>query len=401
VTAAPHRVMFAAGMVHGCVAMGWWVLDILGRFQNWPTAGEFTIPPGWAHAYLMVFGFLPFFMFGFLMTALPSWVEREKPGPGQYLLSAALMFLGVALFYPGLYWFEILTYLGLGLQLAGWLVGLTALAQRVSMTSGRDVRHPLLAVGGIAAGAMALLALNFSLVTHNVDGVRIALFAGVWGFLLPVFLTVAHRMIPFFSSRVLPDYQPVRPYWALWTLAGCGALHGALMFWGLLDLVWLGDLPAAGVAGYLVAVWRIDRAWKIRLLAMLHIAFAWVPVAFALSAVQSLMYYQYVGEGAPVSLGLAPMHALTIGFFSSMLIGMASRVILGHSGRALEADRTTWVLFLLMNLAAVLRVGADMVPGAYSGLLAMSSILWLAAFGSWTVKYLPVLLLPRVDGKAG
>ena len=378
-------------------------MDILGRYLGWPTLRELTIPPGWAHAYLMVFGFLPFFMFGFLMTALPSWVDREKPGPGQYLPSAALMFLGVALFYPGLYWLEILTYLGLGLQLAGWLVGLAALAQRVWTTSGRNASHPLLAMAGMGAGALALVTLNFSLVTHEVDGIRVAFSAGVWVFLLPVFLTVAHRMIPFFSSRVLPDYRPVRPYWALWTLAGCGALHGALMFWGLLDLVWLADLPAAGVAGYLAAAWRIDRARNIRLLAMLHIAFAWVPVAFTLSAVQSLMYYQYVGEGGPVSLGLAPMHALTIGFFSSMLIGMASRVILGHSGRALEADRSTWLLFLIMNLAAALRVGADLpwALNAHSVLLGLSSILWLAAFGSWTVKYLPSLLLPRVDGKAG
>jgi uncharacterized protein involved in response to NO len=394
--------MFAAGMVQGCLAMAWWLMDMLGRYHGWPTAGELRIPPGWAHAYLLAFGFFPFFMFGFLMTALPSWMEREKPGPGQYLPATALMFLGVTLFYPGIYWSEILIYLGIALQLTGWLVGLYALGQRVH-TRGRDRRHALLAVAGIGAGSAALLVFDFAMVTHAPGAAAVALSSSIWVFLLPVFLTVAHRMIPFFSSRVLPGYRIVRPYWALWTLAGCGALHGVLMMAGLLELVWLADIPAAGVALYLVAAWRVDRSLGIRLLAVLHIAFAWVPVAFLLSATQSLLAYQYVGAGAPVSFGLAPLHALTIGFFSSMLVGMASRVILGHSGRPLEADTATWVLFWGMNLSALLRILADMpwAVGVVSDLLPASSALWLAGFVFWTSKYLPMLLLPRVDGEPG
>ncbi len=394
--------MFAAGMLQGCLAMAWWLMDILGRYQGWPTAGEIRIPPGWAHAYLLEFGVFPFFMFGFLMTALPSWVERDKPPPTQYLPSAAFMFVGVTLFYPGLYWSEILIYLALGLQLTGWLIGVVALSQRLSFRPGGNLRHPLLATAGLVAGAATLLAFEFALVIHASVGASIALISGVWVFLLPVFLTVAHRMIPFFSSRVLPAYRIVRPYWALWTLVGCGVLHGALMMGGRLELVWLVDVPAAGVAAYLVAAWRMDRSLGIRLLAMLHVSFAWVPIAFTLSAIQSFLAYQYVGAGGPVSFGLAPMHALTIGFFSSMLVGMASRVILGHSGRPLEADAGTWVSFLGINLAALLRVAADM-PWAISvgGLLTASSGLWLAAFAFWTSKYLPMVVLPRVDGKPG
>ena len=44
--------------------------------------------------------------------------------------------------------------------------------------------------------------------------------------------------------------------------------------------------------------------------------------------------------------GLAPLHTFAIGFFASMVLGMASRVTLGHSGRPLVLDNFTWLLFI-------------------------------------------------------
>ena len=38
---------------------------------------------------------------------------------------------------------------------------------------------------------------------------------GVFGVLLPIYASVAHRMFPFFASRVVPGYQSWRPMWLL------------------------------------------------------------------------------------------------------------------------------------------------------------------------------------------
>ena len=49
----------------------------------------------------MIYGFLPFFMFGFLMTAVPNWLKVSVPR--RYYLAAVLcMSAGWVLFYAGL-----------------------------------------------------------------------------------------------------------------------------------------------------------------------------------------------------------------------------------------------------------------------------------------------------------
>src|SRR5512134_1429587 len=176
-TWAPHRALFAAGAVQGSLALTGWLFDMLGDITGWYATPDLTIPESWAHGYLMVYGFFPFFMFGFLMTALPSWVNQEKPGPDYYLPSAGLMFVGVSLFYPGMLWFEPLIYLGIALQLGGWLVGITALARRLQFRNGQDLRHPLTAVLGMATGAMGLLAFDYAAVGHQMGMGRVALCA--------------------------------------------------------------------------------------------------------------------------------------------------------------------------------------------------------------------------------
>ena len=63
--------------------------------------------------------------------------------------------------------------------------------------------------------------------------------------------------------------------------------------------------------------WGVARgARQVRLLAMLHLGFLWAGLAFALYAIDSLARF----AGLDWSAGQAPLHALGIGFFASMLI---------------------------------------------------------------------------------
>jgi uncharacterized protein involved in response to NO len=132
---------------------------------------------------------------------------------------------------------------------------------------------------------------------------------------------------------------------------------------------------------------------------MLHLAFAWVPVAFLLSGIQTLSAVL----GDTIHLALAPTHALTVGFYSCMLVAMATRVTLGHSGRPLRADLLTWTIFLGMMAAAALRVLADtpLVGDVGIVFLLASAALWLLSFGLWTARNLPIYMRPRPDGMPG
>ena len=397
--AAPHRVMFLAGATQALLAVLWWSGVLASRIAPDAIPAALTaaggFPPSWAHGSLMIFGLYPFFIFGFLMTAMPRWQGAEPVPPRVYVPAFVLMSAGWISFYAG-FWLPLFAGPGLAMVLLGWLIGVVDLI-RVSRHPNPDRRHASAVVCALVLGALGLGGLLGYLLGTEQAAARAALTVGIWWFLLPVFVTVSHRMIPFFSSSVLPGYVTYRPYWVLYLLLAALFAHGLLALMDLRQWLWLLDLPAAGVALYLSVRWQFRRSFAVRLLAMLHVAFAWLGVALSLFAIQGLAEF----AGRPM-LGLAPVHALAIGFFGSMLIGMVSRVTLGHSGRALAADRLTWLVFLGVQVVALMRVVGEMVAGAWTNLVALAAAcVWLLVFGAWFIKFAPAYWRPRIDRHPG
>lgn len=80
-------------------------------------------------------------------------------------------------------------------------------------------------------------------------------------------------------------------------------------------------------------------------------------------------------------------HMFGVGFIAVIIIGFGSRVSLGHSGRKIEADRETKVLFLGFCILAFLRLA-----GVFSyTALEISVYAWLFLFAAWAFKYVPLL----------
>ena len=81
---------------------------------------------------------------------------------------------------------------------------------------------------------------------------------------------------------------------------------------------------------------------------------------------------------------------------------MMTRTARGHTGRSLVADRYELTMFLLIQVAALVRVfGGMILPGVYLVSIQLSALLWAAALGLYAVRYWPVLTRPRIDGKPG
>jgi uncharacterized protein involved in response to NO len=58
--------------------------------------------------------------------------------------------------------------------------------------------------------------------------------------------------------------------------------------------------------------------------------------------------------------------------------------------------------FTIINLAAIVRVfGPIAVPEFQVPAIGLSGLLWASAFVLYLVEYVPILLGPRVDGRAG
>jgi uncharacterized protein involved in response to NO len=84
-----------------------------------------------------------------------------------------------------------------------------------------------------------------------------------------------------------------------------------------------------------------------------------------------------------------------------MLVAMVTRVTMGHSGRALALDAYDWRVFVALQLAVLLRVAGEFLPGATQALAGSGALLWTLCLGLWAARKLPVYLKPRIDGAPG
>lgn len=393
-----HRFYFLLGAVQAVAVMLWWLADLGGRYAGLYAPLAWSVPPPWAHAYLMTYTIFPFFMFGFLMTAMPNWTGEAMP-QRAHLYAGVPMALGVVLLYAGFATAAGVALAGVALLVAGWLVGVGILASVVVANRGRDP-SALWLTALMGVGALAAAAFGVWLATGEPLYASVSRHAGIWLFLVPAFLTIEHRLVPFFSSRVIEGYALYRPQWSLPLLGAAAAAHCALELAGARAWLWLADAPMAAWVGFLAVKWGLKGSFRARLLVMLHLGVVAGAVAFALYAADSLA----AAAGAPGALGLAPLHALTIGYFAATSVAMVSRVSLGHSGRALEADALTWWVFLGLLATAAVRALADLwfVPPALRLWLSLAAaVLWLAVLAPWAARYVPLYLLPRADGRPG
>ncbi|WP_374336546.1 NnrS family protein [Leeia sp.] len=378
---APHRPCFAAGVLAAVsLALWWWAM------LQWPQPGHW--PAVMVHGLMMPLGVFPLFMFGFIFTAGPRWLNVDAvtgltPLAAAYLAGIALSLLGFALGgrapLPGL------------LLMAGcWLWACWRWWRCIRASSVADRRH---AQRLLLAFCIAPLTLLVAITWIGLGDGRWWLLGrslALWAFLLPVFLVVSHRMLPFFTQAVFPQKLAWRPPLLLngWLSASGLLALGSGLQWAWLEAA-AGLLLAASLA-YTSWRWGIVLSLQNRLLAMLHLSFAWLAPAVLLQVLGTL----------GVAVGSAPAHALGLGFCVTMLVGFVTRVSLGHSGQPLQADRGYWAIYLGLHGVAALRVLVALLGLAPSWLHAVSAA-WLLLMLLWAARVLPIYWQVRLDGKPG
>ncbi len=401
----PHRLVFFAGALMLAASGLWWAMVMLARSAG--LALPWQLPPALAHGLLMGWGFMPLFFGGFLFTAGPKWLGQPPVDAKALLRPVIAMLCGWVLFAVGAHASTALA--AAGLALAGGAFGALTwrFAGLVRTSRVPDRLHARLVLGGCGLGVVLWLVAAASLALHAPAIARAALLAGLWGFIALVFTTVSHRMVPFFNGSALPRVDARWPAWLLAVMAAAVLLEAALAAAG--SLWW--PLPAAlqaarAVAEAALAVLLLAQAlhWtrvqnlRPRLLTMLFVGFVWLGASFMLLAVSHAWMLVAPASGG---LGLAPLHALTAGFFGSTLFGTVGRVSAGHSGRAVAADDIAWRLFWLLQGAVLLRLAAELWQAGASALLALAALVWAAATLAWSLRYGRWYGTPRADGRPG
>ena len=404
--AAPHRLGFFAGASMLALASVWWGVMLVLRFAGVPV--PWALSPSTAHALVMVYSFMPLFFVGFLFTAGPRWLMLPPVAAPALLWPVAAMLSGWAMAGVGVHAWHGLAASGLALVALGmaWLSARFAQLVRQSRAPERDHARIVLAgcmvlVVGLATAALAVARQHDALA-------RAAAYAGLWGGAGLVFVAVSHRMIPFFSAAALPALDAWRPRALLWILV---ALVGVQAPWAAADAltygagpaVWWASRAVVELAGgvlllWLALRWGLAQSLRIRLLAMLHMGFFWLGVSFALAG---LSHALMAASDGTLSLGLAPLHAFTMGYLGSTLIAMATRVVSGHGGRALVADNWAWAIFWTLQLGVLCRVVATLWPPSPVPFTLLAALCWGMAVCAWALRYGRWLLKPRVDGQPG
>ena len=397
IAAAPHRLMFFVGATNVLLAMIWWAWWLVAARLGIGIARS-PVPAGWMHAIVMQYQVLPAFMFGFLLTVFPRWMSLPPLGREHYVPVGIGLFGGQLLTLAGLASLgDSLTLFKIGALLTstGWLIG-TAWLVRLAWQDRGQTWHAVSCAFALAFGLLGLGLYSFYLFNADARVLFVTIKLGAFAVLLPIYFTVCHRMIPFFTNAVVPGYRVVRPLWTLAALWAGTMLHLWLELRHGYAWLWLVDVPLMIMSAWLLWRWWPRTPSMPALLRVLYVGFAWLPIAFALYVAQSLWF----AATSEFVLGRAPAHALFIGYFGSLLVAMVTRVTQGHSGRPLVLGGVAAFAFILLQLVAITRVVAEFAPDSL-GIQAIAAIGWLVAFAPWVLRSSWIYLTPRADGAHG
>lgn len=354
-----------------------WLLVWSGR-ATLPTT---QLPASW-HAHEMVFGFVVAVVAGFLLTAVRNWTSRPTPtGPVLAGLAALWAAGRLLVLFDGT-----MPHVGVAIVDLAFVPALALAIARpiVASKNWRNLAFVPLLLSLFAANAVY----HFGAGTLAVRAPRIAI-----DVVLVIVVVIGGRVIPSFTANGLRIEVPARKLLDRASIAATGvvALLGAA-FEGSWALA-IASLVAGVLHGARLLGWKPWATRRSPILWVLHVGYAWIAIGLVLRGVAIFV------PSLPAS---APTHALTVGAIGSLILGMMSRVSLGHTGRMLSVGRPVTVAYAMLAAAALARVGGPIVvPNWYGWVLVVAGALWTAAFGIFVAVYFPVLVSPRVDGKAG
>ncbi|MGH8211600.1 MAG: NnrS family protein [Rhodanobacteraceae bacterium] len=366
----PFRPLFLCAALFATLGMLAWGLFL---HLGWnPSAALAPIP--W-HAHAMLYGFAGALIGGFALTASGHWTGIPTTTP-----------------------------LSLALATLSWLVARIALllAAPLALGAAFDVIFLLLVAGLVARVVLqsnnrrnfflvaillgyAALDVWFYVAVARMDFEQVTRALLVCVDLLTVLmLAIGGRVIPFFTSRKMPDLKMTQ-FAALNIAVNAGA---AILL--LLDLSGVGGLPrgAGMLALALLAFLRLLgwRGWgtlREPMLWVLHLGYLWLAIGLTLRGLGLAGFWN--------QSEIETLHGITVGALGTLSLGMMTRVSLGHSGRQIRASAPLVAVFVLPTVAAILRLAIG--PAGWT----WAACAWILAFLIWLIVMTPVLLrgVPR------
>jgi uncharacterized protein involved in response to NO len=366
------RPFFLGGALWSAACIALWIPQFMGELSLRTAYSALD----W-HIHEMLYGYVAAVIAGFLLTAIPNWTGRLPICGGPLAALAALWLSGrVALVLSA--------HLGLvasALVDTAFLATLAAAAAR-EIVAGRNWRNlrVLAVLGVLIAGNIVFHAEVY--IHGSADyGIRIGI-----GAVILLISIVGGRVVPSFTRNWLARQQKGRlpaPF-SRFDVVVIAVSAVSLAIWvALPNHVMTGPalIAAAALQGVRLGRWAGDRTLSDRLVLVLHVAYAFIPIGFAMLGLSI-----FDPSLVPASAGI---HAWTAGAFGMMTLAIMTRASLGHTGQPLTAGIGTQAIYLFVFCAATLRIVA-----AFNGsivLIVLASAAWVAAFGGFVLLYGPHL----------
>ena len=372
------RPFFLGAALFAGVALPIWAMILSGVHNT-----HFLYVPLEWHAHEMIFGFLPAVIAGFLFTAMPNWTERPPIKGLPLMVLWALWLAGrlvIAIPWPPPFVCAIID--------GAFLAALAMMVWREIAIGNAWDRSPigvlisLYAIANLLFHVRALSDAATDLSERMALAVIILLLALIGGRVIPSFT------LDFLSGRGMTQQPP-----------SFSRFDGmAILLAGIAAIAWTAQ-PQALATGWLLAVaglvhlvrllrWYGWVAWREPLVLILHLGYGWLALSLLILG------------GAILGMGLRPedaVHALTTGAVGVMTLAIMTRASLGHTGRPRHAGPMTVMIYLLVNLGAVLRVFGPATPLSTPLVLSLSAMAWGGAYLLFALVYGPFLLRPSLD----
>ena len=375
------RPFFLLGGLFAIFAVALW----LPTFVGWFPLNSYYGQIGW-HSHEMIFGYTAAVIAGFLLTAVRNWTEMTTAqGWSLAALTLVWCFGRILPFFPLVLPPVLIALVDLSFLPALMVAIGVPLARRGERRN--FVFLPLIAFLWLAnllihleiLGVMSNLAHRAVLVSLDLVVLLIVVMGG--------------RVIPFFTERALEGVQ-IKRWRAIEWLAILGVIAFTLAEFLFIDprIIGLFAGIAAIANGIRLGGWYSHRLWPVPLLWVLHLGYGWVVAGLLLKTGSAL--------------GVVPpqftLHAFALGAIGVLTMGMMARVSLGHTARPLKVGNGMAIAFTAINLAAVTRgLLPILYPQWFVQLVVLGGVLWLAGFAIFTFVYAPILMQPRLDGRAG
>lgn len=340
------------------------------------------------HAHELIFAYGMMVIAGFLLTAIKNWTGiATANGKALQCLVASWLIARLAFFIPGIpFWALALTDLLFPLLL-------TVFVAQPLIKAGNKRNYMMILIVALLGVFNAGFHLSAGL-DHPLWATRLLLLPFM--LILLLIAVIAGRVFPMFSQNGVdtPYQAKIHPLIEkMWPLAMVVLVVVWVFFaqhkWPLFIMASANAL----IHGWRLLGWHNKQIWQKPLVWVLHVGYAFLVVGFIGIAI--LPFYPW--------MHFLTLHVLTMGCFGMITLGMMARVSWGHSGRNLrQPPKVLGLCFGLMLLATCVRVFLPMTGWlGHHQMVLLSGLLWILAFSLFLIRYSPVWIKPRVDGKPG